>query len=76
MIEEGAKETENKGIKLNMNETGGSTIKRELQNSKPIPTIGCSNVDCWYCKEERRGGGLCHKSNVTMLQNANYAPQN
>ena len=64
MINEGAKETEKKGIKFNLIETGGTTIKRELQNSNPIASPECSKVYFLCCKEERGGGGPCPKSNV------------
>ena len=41
MMKQRAKEPEKKGIKFNLIETGGNTIKRDLQ-IQPTATPGCS----------------------------------
>ena len=74
MMKERAKETEKEGIRFNLIEAGGTTIRREIQKSNPTATPGCSKVDCWCCKEERGGGGPCHKSNVNYVVKCKLCP--
>ena len=52
------------GIKLKIVETGGRTIKSQVQKSNPTATPGCSNGDCVACSEGKGKGGNCRKSNV------------
>ena len=52
------------GIKLKIVETGGRTIKSQVQRSNPTETPGCNYLDCVPCKEGRGQGGSCTKSNV------------
>ena len=52
------------GIKLNVVESGGATLKRELQRSNPTAAPGCDKGDCPCCKEDRGKGGQCHRANV------------
>ena len=48
-----AEETEKEAIKFTLVETGGRTIKSELQRSNPTVTPGCDLPDCPFCSEER-----------------------
>ena len=41
------------GIKLKIIETGGRTIKSQIQKSNPTATPGCSNGDCVACSGGR-----------------------
>ena len=67
MMKEEARKLENEGIKFNMVEMGGSTIKRELQRSNPTAPPGCNKEDCECCKRERGKGGPCHTNNVNYM---------
>ena len=52
------------GLKFNIVEKGGITIKRMVQKSNPTATGGCSGGDCLGCRAGRGKGGACRKSNV------------
>ena len=64
MMRKAAEEVEKKGIKFNMVEMGGRTVKSELQRSNPTATPGCTKDDCACCVDERGKGGQCHRNNV------------
>ena len=52
------------GMRFNIIEHGGMTLKRELQRSNPTATKGCDKEDCLCCAEEKGKGGQCHRENV------------
>ena len=52
------------GIRFNIVENGGGTLKREIQRSNPTAAKGCDKEDCLCCKEERGKGGQCHRASV------------
>ena len=52
------------GIKFKIVETGGQSIKQEVQKSNPTRTPGCHFNDCLACKNGRGEGGMCLRSNV------------
>ena len=45
-------------------ESGGKTVKQEVQRSNPTATAGCDRGDCLACLDGRGKGGNCQKSNV------------
>ena len=51
-------------MKFKVIESGGRTIKQEVQRSNPTATPGCDRGDCLVCVDGRGKGGNCHKSNV------------
>ena len=59
-----ADEEGKEGVRFNIVETGGITMKRSLQKSNPTATPGCAKNDCMCCAEERGKGGQCHRGNV------------
>ena len=63
------------GIKFNIIETGGRTLKREMQKSNPTATPGCAKSDCLCCAEERGKGGQCHKANVNYEVACELCPE-
>ena len=64
------------GLRFNIIETGGKTIKRELQKSNPTASPGCEKLDCLCCAEERGKGGQCHKPNVNYVVECRLCPEN
>ena len=52
------------GMRFNIIESGGTTLKNELQKSNPTATKGCDKEDCLCCAEEKGKGGQCHRVNV------------
>ena len=64
------------GIRFNVIETGGRTLKRELQKSNPTSTPGCSKEDCLCCAEERGKGGQCQRPNVNYEIECRLCPMN
>ena len=65
MLREVAQAEAEVDMKFNIIETGGRTVKSELQRSKPTATAGCTDALCIACKEGRGRGGNCRRSNVT-----------
>ena len=59
-----AEEEKKEGIKFNIIESGGKTMKRELMMSNPTATPGCRKEDCPCCAEEKGRGGPCQRANV------------
>ena len=64
MMRKVAKEEGKEGIKFNVVESGGITLKRKLQKSNPTASPGCDKEDCLCCQDERGQGGQCHSVNV------------
>ena len=64
------------GVRFNIIETGGKTLKREIQKSNPTSTPGCSKEDCLCCAEERGKGGQCHRPNVNYEIECRLCPVN
>ena len=52
------------GMKFKIIESGGRTVKQEVQRSNPTATPGCDHGDCLACVDGRGKGGNCQKSNV------------
>ena len=52
------------GMRFKIIESGGRTIKQEVQRSNPTATAGCDRGDCLACLDGRGKGGNCQKSNV------------
>ena len=71
-----AEEEGKEGIRFNIIETGGKTLKREFQKSNPTATPGCAKNDCLCCAERRGKGGQCHKANVNYEVECKLCPEN
>ena len=52
------------GIQFKIIESGGRTIKGEVQKSNPTATSGCEDTRCLACKDGRGQGGNCRRSNI------------
>ena len=52
------------GVKFKIVETGGKTMKSEVQVSNPTATSGCDDGDCLACQYGRGKGGNCQLSNI------------
>ena len=52
------------GVRFNVIETGGRTMKSQMQISNPTATAGCESTDCIACSDGRGQGGNCRKSNI------------
>ena len=52
------------GIRFNIIESGGATIKSKLQKSNPTAAPGCDKEECICCEEGRGKGGQCHRTNI------------
>ena len=59
-----AEEEGKEGVRFNIVESGGKTMKRELIRSNPTATRGCKKEDCPCCAEEKGRGGPCQRANV------------
>ena len=62
------------GLRFNVVEKGGRTVKRTVQKSNPTATGGCPSGDCLACRGERGRGGPCRKSNVLYEISCNQCP--
>ena len=74
MREVAEKESE-PGLKFKIIETGGRTVKREVQKSNPTATPGCSSGDCMACKRGRGKGGGCRRSNALYEIECGQCPE-
>ena len=52
------------GAKFKIVETGGVTMKQQLQKSNPTASPACDKDDCAACKFGRGKGGNCHRNNI------------
>ena len=64
------------GIKFKIIETGGRTIKGEVQQSNPTSTKGCNDTRCLACKDGPGQGGNCRRSNVEYQFECQMCPPN
>ena len=74
MLREVAQAEAEVDIKFNIIETGGRTVKSELQRSNPTATAGCTDALCIACKEGRGRGGNCRRSNITYEVECHLCP--
>ena len=74
MMREVAERESDDGLKFKIIETGGRTIKREVQQSNPTATPGCNSGDCLACKDGRGKGGGCRRSNALYQVECNQCP--
>ena len=75
MLREVAEAEAEPGVKFNIIEKGGMTVKRMVQKSNPTATGGCVGGDCLACKAGRGKGGACRKSNVVYEIACNQCPE-
>ena len=71
VCEEEAKE----GIRFKILESGGITMKSQLQKSNPNETPGCSDEECLGCASERGKGGKCRRNNVNYEVECKLCPE-
>ena len=64
------------GVKFKIVETGGSSIKSQLQKPNPTASPGCEEPDCLPCKNGRGTGGNCRQSNVEYEFECQLCPEN
>ena len=62
------------GLKFRIVESGGRTVKSQIQKSNPTATAGCDNADCLACKAGRGEGGQCLKSNIQYQLRCRLCP--
>ena len=62
------------GVNFKIIETGGNTIKSQVQVSNPTGTAGCEAVDCLACKDGRGAGGNCRRSNINYEVECQLCP--
>ena len=63
------------GVKFKVIETGGLTIKSEVQRSNPTATAGCLDQDCLPCRIEPGMGGNCRRSGVQYQLRCRLCPE-
>ena len=63
------------GVKFQVVETGGLTIKSEVQRSNPTATAGCQELDCLPCRIEPGMGGNCRRSGVQYQLECRQCPE-
>ena len=56
-------------------ESGGRTVKSNVQQSNPTTVGGCQSGDCVACKGGRGSGGSCRKSNVVYQYSCQRCPE-
>ena len=52
------------GVNFKIIESGGLTIRSQVQNSNPTATTGCQDDRCHACKFGQGEGGNCLRSNI------------
>ena len=52
------------GVKFKVIESGGLTIRRQVQKSNPTANTGCQDDRCYACKFGQGEGGNCTRSNI------------
>ena len=62
------------GVKLKIVETGGRSIKTQVQMNNPTQTAGCSKPDCLACRTGKGDGGNCHSSGVNYSVECQLCP--
>ena len=75
MLREVADQEAQEGMKFKIVETGGRTVKSDVQKSNPTATPGCADSDCLPCKEGRGGGGQCRKTNIQYSMECRQCPE-
>ena len=70
-----AEQEAQEGIQFRIVESGGRTVKSDVQRSNPTATPGCTDSDCLPCKEERGGGGQCRKTNIQYSMDCRLCPE-
>ena len=63
------------GVKFKVIETGGLTVKSEVQRSNPTATPGCQDHDCLPCRIEPGMGGNCRRSCVQYKLECRLCPE-
>ena len=63
------------GMRFKIVESGGRTLKSELQRSNVTATQGCNKEDCIGCNIEKGKGGKCHKNNVNYEVECQLCPE-
>ena len=64
MLREVANRETDAGLRFKIVETGGRTVKSQVQVSNPTATPGCTYGDCQACRGGPGAGGNCQWPNV------------
>ena len=75
MMREVARTESEPGLRFKIVERGGTTIKRQVQNSNSTGQLGCQSGDCPACQGGRGQGGNCRRSNVQYEFACNLCPE-
>ena len=62
------------GVQFRIVETGGIPVKRMVQKSNPMGTIGCTEVNCLPCKTGQGDGGNCRICGVNYQVECQLCP--
>ena len=62
------------GVKFKIVETGGLSMKSQVQVSNPTATPGCEDQDCLPCRTGRGDGGNCRKTNIEYAIQCEMCP--
>ena len=63
------------GVSFRIIETGGITVKSQVQFSNPTGTDGCEAGDCLACRDGKGDGGNCRKSNINYELECQLCPE-
>jgi hypothetical protein len=62
------------GVQFRIVETGGISVKRMVQKSNPMGTIGCEEENCLPCGTGRGDGGNCRSCGVNYQVECQLCP--
>ena len=62
------------GVHFRIVETGGSSIKSQIQKSNPTTTVGCTDARCLPCKSGQGEGGDCRRCGITYQIECQLCP--
>ena len=56
-------------------ESGGVTLRSQLQKSNPTETPGCDDEECLGCSTEKGKGGKCRRNNINYVMECQMCPE-
>ena len=62
------------GVRFRIVETGGIAIKRMLQKSNPMGTVGCDEESCLPCRTGQGDGGNCRSCGINYQVECQLCP--
>ena len=75
MLRKVCDEEAKEGLKFKVLESGGVTLKSQLQKSNPTETPGCDDKECLGCSYEKGKGGKCRRNNVNYAIECQMCPE-